>query len=593
MHSNSLEPSQILIFLGPTLSVTQATQILPARYLDPVRCGDILAYLRLQPRVIAIIDGFFDRSASVWHKEILWALEAGVRVFGASSMGALRAAELEAFGMEGFGAIFAAYRERHYIGDDEVAILHSSSQFQYQPLTDALVNIRATVQLAVDKNIIEPAIASLIISCAKRQFFTQRHLSQAVADAEVQGGDRQVLAQFLEFVQNGGYVDQKQSDAIELLKHLAAMVGESGGTAANQQVKFQLNKSIFIEELQARVAIRPLRTAYSWLPLTEKLSQEARFLGRVYIQLRNLAGLIRWCDAVAQQQNLQPEESRRQEAEGRRQEAGGRRQEAGGRRQEAGGRRQEVVGSSSDANELELDVDASAIPVLVERLGRIQALLKLHSADDTFAKKVEQLHQFVLIIVGKDISSLEQETTNADADIVTALASCERRLYRQVAILWALAEQTNSQSKASLRTSITQKITQHFFQEKGVTNEAEFPAWLSSNSFTPDEFSQMMEAIARLEGFVNVPRWWGRGMSNYFSVTECFLADALRLSGFYPILSKRVQLSEQTQSWETDLKNWRQVNAFPQACNITQVAFWLDFSEPEEFVKELSKPRLS
>ncbi|WP_448265854.1 TfuA-like protein [Nostoc sp. DSM 114159] len=560
MHWNSLEPSQILIFLGPTLSVTQASQILPACYLDPVRCGDILAYLRLQPRVIAIIDGFFDRSASVWHKEILWALEAGVRVFGASSMGALRAAELEAFGMEGFGAIFAAYRERHYIGDDEVAILHSSPQFQYQPLTDALVNIRATVQLAVDKNIIEPAIASLIISCAKRQFFTQRHLSQAVAEAEVQGGDRQVLAQFLEFVQNGGYVDQKQSDAIELLKHLAAMVRESGGTAANQQVKFQLNKSIFIEELQARVAIRPLRTAYSWLPLTEKLSQEARFFGRVYIQLRNLAGLIRWCDAVAQQQNLQPEE----------------------------GRRQEVVGSSSDANELELDVDTSAIPVLVERLGRIQALLKLHSADDTFAKKVEQLHQFVLIIVGKDISSVQQEITNADADIVTALASCERRLYRQVAILWALAEQTNSQSKASLRTSITQKITQHFFQERGVTNEAEFPAWLSSNSFTPDEFSQMMEAIARLEGFVNVPRWWGRGMSNYFSVTECFLADALRLSGFYPILSKKVHLAEQTQSWETDLKNWRQVNAFPQVCNITQVAFWLDFSEPEEFVKELS-----
>ncbi|MEH2151584.1 TfuA-like protein [Nostoc sp.] len=560
MHSNSLEPSQILIFLGPTLSVTQASQILPARYLDPVRCGDILACLRLQPRVIAIIDGFFDRSASVWHKEILWALEAGVRVFGASSMGALRAAELEAFGMEGFGAIFAAYREGRYIGDDEVAILHSNPQFQYQPLTDALVNIRATVQLAVDKNIIDRAIASLIISCAKRQFFTQRHLSQAVADAEVQGGDRQILAQFLEFVQNGGYVDQKQSDAIELLKHLAAMVGESDGTAANQQVKFQLNKSIFIEELQARVAIRPLRTAYSWLPLTEKLSQEARFLGRVYIQLRNLAGLIRWCDAVAQQQNLQSE----------------------------GGKRQEVVGLSSHVNELELDVDASAIPVLVERLGRIQALLKLYSADDTFAKKVEQLHQFILMIVGKDISSVQEETTNADADMITALASCERRLYRQVAILWALAEQTNSQSEASLRISITQKITQHFFQERGVTSEAEFPAWLSSNSFTPGEFSEMMEAIARLEGFVNVPRWWGRGMSNYFSVTECFLPDALRLSGFYSILSKRVQLSEQTQSWETDLRNWCQVNAFPQGYNITQVAFWLDFSEPEEFVKELN-----
>ncbi|MEH2140081.1 TfuA-like protein [Nostoc sp.] len=552
MHSNSLEPSQILIFLGPTLSVSQASQILPGRYFAPVRCGDILACLRLQPRVIAIIDGFFDQSASVWHKEILWALEAGVRVFGASSMGALRAAELEAFGMEGFGAIFAAYREGRYIGDDEVAILHSNPESQFQPLTDALVNIRATVNLAVEKNIIDVAIANLIINCAKRQFFTQRHLRQAVADAEVRGGDRQVLAQFWEFVQNGGYVDQKQLDAVGLLKHLAAMVGESDRTAANNQV-FQLNKSIFIEELQARVAIRPLRTTYSWLPLAEKVSQEARFLGKVYIQLRNLAGLLRWCDAVAQQKNLQPSEADLADVYN-----------------------SQILGLNS-LNELELE------PALVERLGRIQALLKLHSKHDAFAKQVEQLHQFILTIVGKDISWAKEESS-----VEQIIASCERRLYRQVAILWALAEQTNSQSEASLRISITQKITQHFFQERGVTNEAEFPAWLSSNSFTQAEFSQMMEAIARLEGFVNVPRWWGRGMSNYFPVSECFLPDALRLSGFYPILSK-IQLAERTQSdpGEAELRNWYQENAFPQGCNLTQVAFWLDFSEPEEFVKKL------
>ncbi|MDZ8240504.1 MAG: TfuA-like protein [Nostoc sp. ChiQUE01a] len=558
MHSNSLEPSQILIFLGPTLSVTQASQILPARYLAPVRCGDILACLRLQPRVIAIIDGFFDQSASVWHKEILWTLETGVRVFGASSMGALRAAELEAFGMEGFGAIFAAYREGRYIGDDEVAILHSKPESQFQPLTDALVNIRATVNLAVDKNIIDVAIANLIINCAKRQFFTQRHLSQAVADAEARGGDGKVLAQFWEFVQNGGYVDQKQLDAVGLLKHLAAMVGESDRTAANNQVNFQLNKSIFIEELQARVAIRPLRTTYSWLPLAEKVSQEARFLGRVYIQLRNFAGLLRWCDAVAQQKNLQPSEADLADVYN-----------------------SQILGSSS-LNELELE------PALVERLGRIQALLKLHSGHDAFAKQAEQLHQFILAIVGKDISFAKEESSTEQIT-VSELASCERRLYRQVAILWALAEQTNSQSEASLRISITQKITQHFFQARGVTNEAEFPAWLSSNSFTEAQFYQMMEAIARLEGFVNVPRWWGRGMSNYFSVTECFLPDALRLSGFYPILSKIIESAEQTQSdpWEAELRNWLQTNAFPQECNITQVAFWLDFSEPEEFVKKL------
>ncbi|AFZ26489.1 hypothetical protein Cylst_4399 [Cylindrospermum stagnale PCC 7417] len=559
MHANSLEPSQIFIYLGPTLSLTQASQILPARYLAPVRCGDILACLRLQPRVIGIIDGFFDSSTAVWHKEILWALEAGVRVFGASSMGALRAAELQVFGMEGFGSIFTAYREGQYIGDDEVAILHSSAQSQYQPLTDALVNIRATVNHALSKNIIDSAQANLIISCAQGQFFAQRHLAQAVTDAETQGGDPQVLAQFREFVKNGGYVDQKQLDAIGLLKHLAAMDGESGNTAANEQPKFKLNKSIFIEELQARVAIRPLPTAYSWLPLTEKICQEARCLGRVYIQLRNFAGLLRWCDAIAQQQNLQPSAADLAEVDST-----------------------EILGLGSHPHEL--DLDASAMPALVARLGHIQALLKVHSPDEAFVKQVEELHRFILVIVGKK----ENFASNADMELVALLANCERRLYRQIATLWALAEQTNSQAEGNLRSSIIQKISHHFLQERGITNETEFQAWLSVNSFTQAEFSEMMDAIARLEGFVNVPRWWGRGMSKYFSVAESFFADALRLSGFYPIIKKRVQLSTsnlQNEPWEVELKNWCQLNAFPQECNIAQVAFWLDFSTPEEFVK--------
>ncbi|MBD2451887.1 hypothetical protein H6G76_33160 [Nostoc sp. FACHB-152] len=539
----ALQPSQIFIYLGPTLSVDQASQILPACYLNPVRCGDILACLRLQPSAIAIIDGFFDRSASVWHKEILWALEAGVRVFGASSMGALRAAELEAFGMEGFGEIFTAYREGQYIGDDEVAVLHSNAKSQYQPLTDALVNIRATVNHALSQNIIDRAIADLIISCAKRQFFTQRHLSQAVADAEAQGGDAKVLAHFREFVKNGGYVEQKQIDAIGLLKHLATMVGN---TCENKPVPFQLNKSIFIEELQARVAIRPMTTAYSWLPLTEKVCQEARFLGKVYIQLRNLAGLVRWCDAIAQSQNLQP--------------------------------------LAIDSDEFNSATPDELEAALLQRWGRIQALLKIYSQHDGFYQQVEQLHRYILTMVGKNLSFAEGENQTE-----SVLAIYERRLYRLVALLWALAEQTYTQSDVNLRTSITQKITQNFCLERGVTNEPEVEIWLKENDIVPSEFKQMMKAIARLEGFVNVPRWWGRGMSQYFSVTESFLGDALKLSGFYSILSKRVQSASQQQndSEEADLSNWYQLNAFPQECNSTQVAFWLDFSEPEEFVKGL------
>ena len=107
-------PGEIVVFLGPSLSADEARRTLRARYLSPVRCGDVLRVRRLKPRAIAIVDGLFESVASVWHKEILLALEDGIAVYGATSMGALRAAELEPFGMIGIGTIFEAYRDGVY-----------------------------------------------------------------------------------------------------------------------------------------------------------------------------------------------------------------------------------------------------------------------------------------------------------------------------------------------------------------------------------------------------------------------------------------------------------------------------------------------
>jgi len=71
----------------------------------------VLRALVDRPRVIGIVDGYFERVPAVWHKEILWAMSRGVHVLGAASMGALRAAELHPFGMVGVGAIFEGFRD--------------------------------------------------------------------------------------------------------------------------------------------------------------------------------------------------------------------------------------------------------------------------------------------------------------------------------------------------------------------------------------------------------------------------------------------------------------------------------------------------
>ena len=126
-----MDATDIVVFLGPSLPPGEARRTLPARYLPPARCGDVLRIRRLKPRAIALIDGLFETTAAVWHKEILLALEDGIAVLGASSMGALRAAELEPYGMTGVGAIFEAFRDGVYTDDDDVALLHGSASAGY------------------------------------------------------------------------------------------------------------------------------------------------------------------------------------------------------------------------------------------------------------------------------------------------------------------------------------------------------------------------------------------------------------------------------------------------------------------------------
>ncbi len=83
-----------LVFLGPTLAVEEAEQILPATFLPPAAQGAFIAALEHRPSAILLIDGVFQGEPAVRHKEILWTMSRGVPVFGAASMGALRAAEL-------------------------------------------------------------------------------------------------------------------------------------------------------------------------------------------------------------------------------------------------------------------------------------------------------------------------------------------------------------------------------------------------------------------------------------------------------------------------------------------------------------------
>ena len=132
-----------VVFLGPSLGHSEARDICPdAELHPPVRFGDLYALASETPGQVLIVDGVFHDSTPVWQREILQLLRLGWLVLGASSMGALRALELEAYGMVGIGTVFEWYRSGRIEGDDEVALLHGVAEMDYQPLTLPLVDVR-------------------------------------------------------------------------------------------------------------------------------------------------------------------------------------------------------------------------------------------------------------------------------------------------------------------------------------------------------------------------------------------------------------------------------------------------------------------
>ena len=210
-----------ICFIGLSIDTNEAKKILDIEYLNPVQAGDIpTAISEYHPKIIGIIDGFFHTTASVLHKDILFALSQGIQVIGAASIGALRATELQKYGMIGCGKIFQDYLSGTIDGDDEVAVpvFFSPKEKKWITLNDceALVNIRATLYNALSKDYIQKELVGAILNHAKRLSFFQRKWS-ILLDYKQYGYKNDpfiVLRNNLQAV----IVDQKKNDAICLLK---------------------------------------------------------------------------------------------------------------------------------------------------------------------------------------------------------------------------------------------------------------------------------------------------------------------------------------------------------------------------------------
>lgn len=290
----------IIIFLGPSLLAQEAlTFSTNSHILPPAQSGDILRALRLKPTLIVLIDGYFENTASVWHKELLYAIEQGVTVIAGGSMGALRASELATFGVIPMGKIAQWYLDNTLQDDDEVAVLHGTKQSHYAPLTDAMVNIRATLYLAYEERIISKFVCQQIEMIAKQLFYTKRTFRRVLQIAEKHCVNHQEVKQFEQWLKvDGHYQDIKRQDALYILRKITEKISLPKSSITI------VYRTAFFRALQKNVMCRPFSSYQYWLPIQEKTVLASRYLGATYRLVRRLAYLLVACYNLAKQINL-------------------------------------------------------------------------------------------------------------------------------------------------------------------------------------------------------------------------------------------------------------------------------------------------
>ena len=214
---------KIIIYTGLSLSFDEAKEILDSHddveviYKRPIKRGDLGHDIKENPDIIGIIDGVFHQNSSVGHKEILNVINKGITVVGASSMGALRASELDTLGMTGIGYVYEQYATGKVASDDDVAVMLDSETLE--ALSEPLINMEYVFENAVSENIITENQKDELIKIAKSTFYPKRNYSQTLNSSSL---DDETKSKLIDFIRRS--VDIKKEDAKELITYIANMI---------------------------------------------------------------------------------------------------------------------------------------------------------------------------------------------------------------------------------------------------------------------------------------------------------------------------------------------------------------------------------
>lgn len=190
----------------------------------PASHGDLQAAVLQGATVIGLVDGLFESIAAVWHKEILFALSEGVTVLGAASLGALRAAECQTFGMIAVGEVARRYARGELDDDAAVAQIHGPAELGFVPLTEALVDCEAAVTALGRSGVLLESEAAALLASARALFFKERTWQAVLGLAGIPESRAPQLLSMLKRRQTS----LKRRDALQLVEVMEALPDARG-----------------------------------------------------------------------------------------------------------------------------------------------------------------------------------------------------------------------------------------------------------------------------------------------------------------------------------------------------------------------------
>lgn len=139
-------------------------------------------------------------------------------VLGAASLGALRAVELEKYGMIGIGKIFELYKKNTIAADDEVAVTFTPENQQLQ--SEAMIDIRYNLFIALRKGVIDKNTRRAAVKVAKSIYFPDRNYEVIINET------KRRYPSFSDYLESfRSYISKnrqslKEKDAIKLVNYV-------------------------------------------------------------------------------------------------------------------------------------------------------------------------------------------------------------------------------------------------------------------------------------------------------------------------------------------------------------------------------------